>query len=119
MSKKIKARLRRSLKTKAILKKSARPRLVVFRSGQHIYAQLVVSHQKGDKVLVSSSSIDKEIKPTVKGTKVEQAYLVGKTLAERAKSQDIESVAFDRSGYKYHGRVKALADGAREAGLIF
>lgn len=116
---KYKSRTRRGLKTKAILRYSTRPRLVVHRSASHIYSQIVVRSEKGDKVLVSASTLDKELKPKMTGTKVEQAQLVGKLLGERAKANKIVEVSFDRAGYKYHGRVKALAEGAREAGLNF
>lgn len=114
-----KARTRRGLKAKAIHRNSTRPRLIVYRSTCHIYAQIVIRGKQGDSVLVSSSTLDKEIKSSLKGTKVEQAQQVGKLLGERAKMKEISEVAFDRAGYKYHGRVKALADGAREAGLNF
>jgi len=113
------ARIRRGLKVKAILRHSTRPRLVVHRSGSHIYSQIVVRSEKGDTVIVSASTLDNELKATLSGTKVEQAQLVGKLLGERAKAKQIVEVAFDRAGYKYHGRVKALAEGAREAGLDF
>lgn len=117
-----KARIRRSLKTKAILRKNNnpnRPRLVVHRSGLNIYSQIIVRGEKGDVVLVSSSTLDKELKASLTGNKVEQAQQVGKLLGERAKAKQVHDVSFDRAGYKYHGRVKALADGAREAGLNF
>ncbi len=113
------ARKRRSIKTKAIIHKSSRPRLVVNRSAVHIYAQIIVRTPKGDEVVVSSSTLDKELKASLKGNKSEQATQVGKLLAERAKLKDLSQVAFDRAGYRYHGRVKALAEGAREAGLNF
>lgn len=116
---KFESRKRRSAKTKARIKASNRPRLVVFRSSIHIYAQIVKADINGDRVLVSCSTLDKEMKPLLKGTKTEQAFQVGKKLAERAKSKSINEVAFDRSGYKYHGRIKALADGAREDGINF
>jgi large subunit ribosomal protein L18 len=112
-------RIRRGLKTKAIQKHSKRLRLVVYRSASHIYCQIIEPTAKGDVVRVSASTLDKEIKSKLKGTKVEQAGQVGKALAERAKGKKIDEVAFDRSGYKYHGRVKALAESAREAGLSF
>ncbi|WP_019217908.1 50S ribosomal protein L18 [Legionella tunisiensis] len=114
-----KARIRRGLKAKAILRHSSRPRLVVHRSGSHIYSQIVTRGEKGDVVLASSSTMDKELKATLKGTKVERAQQVGKLLGQRAKAKKIVDVSFDRAGYKYHGRVKALAEGAREAGLNF
>lgn len=111
------SRRRRSLKTKAIQKFSERPRLVVHRSGSHTYCQIVARGKKGDEVLVSSSTL--EIKANLSGTKVEQAQQVGKLLGEKAKAKKIKEVCFDRAGYRYHGRVKALAEAAREAGLIF
>jgi len=116
---KIKTRIRRGLKTKAIQRQSSRPRLVVSRSNCHIYATIVVSGAMGDEVVASSSTVDKELNAKLSGSKKEQASQVGKLLGERAKAKDICDVAFDRAGYTYHGRVKALADGAREAGLNF
>lgn len=113
------ARVRRGLKTKAILRNSARPRLVVHRTPKNIYSQIVVRGDKGDEVIVSSSTLDNELKAALSGTKVEQAQQVGKLLGERAKAKKICDVSFDRAGYKFHGRVKALADSAREAGLNF
>jgi large subunit ribosomal protein L18 len=113
------ARTRRSLKTRAIIRQSKRPRLVVNRTGSHIYAQIIVSGDMGDQVVVASSTLDKALKAELTGKKAEQAFQVGKAIALRAKEKNISDVAFDRSGYKYHGRVKALADGAREAGLNF
>jgi large subunit ribosomal protein L18 len=114
------SRDRRGLKAKALIRKSGRSRLVVYRSGTHIYSQIVKADVLGDKVLVVCSTNDKELKASLTGKcKVEQATLVGKLLGKRAKEQGITQVAFDRAGYKYHGRVKALAEGAREAGLDF
>ncbi|RUR13426.1 50S ribosomal protein L18 [Legionella sp. km772] len=114
------SRNRRGLKAKALIRKSGRARLVVYRSGMHIYSQIVQADTLGDKVLVTCSTIDKEIRASLSGKcKVDQASLVGKLLGKRAKDQGITEVAFDRAGYKYHGRVKALAEGAREAGLDF
>ena len=114
-----KARIRRSLKTRAIIRQSKRPRLVVHRTGSHIYAQIIISGEHGDLVVASSSTLDTQLKSELTGKKAEKAFQVGQSLALRAKEKDISDVAFDRSGYKYHGRVKALADGAREAGLNF
>lgn len=119
MNEKEQRRKRRGKRTKAIQMLSTRPRLVVYRSCCHIYAQIIARSEKGDKVLASSSTMDKELKSALKGSKVEQARQVGLHLAERAKNMQISDVAFDRAGYKFHGRVKALADGAREAGLNF
>jgi large subunit ribosomal protein L18 len=117
---KINARNRRGSKTKALIRKSSRVRLVVYRSGLHIYSQIIQADKLGDKVLVTCSTNDKEIRASLTGkAKVEQANLVGKLLGKRASEQGITQVAFDRAGYKYHGRVKALAEGAREAGLDF
>lgn len=112
-------RNRRGLKTKAIIFNSKRPRLVVYRSASHIYSQIVIRSPKGDLVLVSASTIDKTMKADLTGDKCNQAKQVGKLLAQRAKDKNVIDVAFDRAGYKYHGRIKALADGAREAGLNF
>ena len=92
------------------------PRLSVFRSNKEIYAQLI--DDVSGNTIVSSSSAEKEISKT-KGNKTETASLVGKKLAEKAVSKGIKQVSFDRSGYLYHGRVKSLADGAREGGLKF
>ena len=95
-----------------------RPRLCVFRSNAEIYAQ-VIDDEVG-RTLVTASSIDRELRAQMAGLKKsEQARLVGKTLAIRAKSKGISSVVFDRGGARYMGRVKALADGARESGLVF
>jgi large subunit ribosomal protein L18 len=95
-----------------------RPRLNVFRSLSGIFAQ-VIDDQTG-RTLISASSVDRELREKLKGMKkAEQAKLIGQTLAERAKSKGIESVVFDRGGYRYIGRVKAFADGAREGGLQF
>ncbi len=95
-----------------------RPRLNVFRSLTEIYVQ-VIDDQAGH-TLVSASSVDKELKPKLKGkNKTEQARLVGQVIADRAKAKNIREVVFDRGGYRYIGRVKALADAAREEGLEF
>lgn len=95
-----------------------RPRLNVFRSLSAIYAQ-VIDDQSG-RTLASASTVDRDLREQMKGLKKsEQAKLVGQTVAERAKTKDIQSVVFDRGGYRYIGRIKALADGAREGGLKF
>ncbi len=119
MKSKYQARLRRGIKTKMVIKKSNRPRLCVHRSTVHMYSQIIVCAENGDKVIVSASTLDKELKTLNGKNKSEQAYEVGKLLGSRAVAQNITDVAFDRAGYKYHGRVKALAEGAREAGLNF
>ena len=96
----------------------SRPRLNVFRSLDHIYAQ-VIDDVEG-KTIVSASTIDKGLRADISGkTKKEQATLVGKAIAERAKAAGVSTVLFDRGGYLYHGRIKALAEGAREGGLDF
>ncbi len=95
-----------------------RPRLSVFRSGKHIYAQ-VIDDAKGVTV-ASASTLDKELKGKIKtGANIEAASAVGKALAERASKAGVKEVAFDRGGYRYHGRVRALAEAAREGGLSF
>lgn len=93
-----------------------RPRLSVFRSNKGIYVQLI--DDATGKTLVAASSADKDLAET-KGNKIEQAKLVGKSIAEKASKAGISDVNFDRNGYLYHGRIKSLADGAREAGLKF
>ena len=95
-----------------------RPRLCVYRSLGHIYAQVIDDRQ--GKTLVSASSVDGETKKNLKGGgNIAAAKVIGKAIAERAKAAGVSKVVFDRGGYKYHGRVKALADAAREAGLQF
>lgn len=95
-----------------------RPRLNVFRSNQHIYAQIIDDVQK--HTLVAASTVDASIRPQLgDNTKIEEAKLVGRLIAERAQAAGIKQVVFDRGGYLYHGRIKALADAAREAGLDF
>ena len=114
-----KARQRRHLRVrKRVNGTPFRPRLNVFRSLSEIYAQVI--DDEAGKTLVAASSIDNELRKTMSGkTKTEQAEIVGQAIAERAKSAGVELVVFDRSGYRYIGRVKALADGAREGGLQF
>lgn len=113
------ARVRRHDRVRKNLKGTTeRPRLNVFRSLSAIYAQ-VIDDQTG-RTLLSASTVDRELREKMKGLKKsEQAKLVGQTVAERAKNQGIQTVVFDRGGYRYIGRIKALADGAREAGLQF
>ena len=116
MSDKKTARLRRARRTRIQMREMGVNRLSVHRSSQHIYAQII--SPAGDTIIASASTVDKALRsgPT---SNAEGATAVGKLIAERAKAAGIESVAFDRSGYKYHGRVKALAEAAREAGLQF
>lgn len=94
-----------------------RPRLSVFKSNKQIYAQLI--DDKKGITIASASSLDKDVKSKKSGATVETAQLVGKLLAQRALKQNVKDVVFDRGGYMFHGRVKALADAAREAGLSF
>jgi len=113
------ARARRHVRVRKNLQGTAvRPRLNVYRSLSAIYAQ-VIDDQSG-RTLVSASTVDHDLRDKVKGLKKsEQAKMVGQTVAERAKDKGIESVVFDSGGYRYIGRIKALADGAREGGLQF
>jgi len=117
MDKKL-SRQRRARKTRAKIRELGRPRLCIHRTPRHIYAQVIDG--SGDKVLVSASTLDKELRKDIKGTgNTDAAAAIGRAVAERAKAAGINAVAFDRSGFKYHGRVKALADAARESGLEF
>lgn len=117
MSKK-EARIRRARKTRLKIAELGVKRLVVYKSNSHIYAQVI--DETGGKVLAQASTLSKELVTEVKnGGNVESAKLVGKRIAEIAKAANISSVAFDRSGFRYHGRVKALAESAREHGLVF
>lgn len=112
------SRLRRARRTRAKLRELGVVRLCIHRTPRHIYAQVIDA--SGDKVLASASTVDKDLRAGLKGTgNADAAAAVGKTIAERAKAAGVTGVAFDRSGFKYHGRVKALADAAREAGLEF
>jgi len=109
-----KARVRTSLRKNAI----GRPRLSVFRSSLHIYVQII--DDVNGSTLAAASTVDKELKGKLKtGANIDAAKAVGKLIAERAVSKGIKEVVFDRGGYIYHGRVKALADAAREGGLAF
>jgi large subunit ribosomal protein L18 len=111
-------RLRRARRTRAKIRDLAVDRLTIHRTPRHIYAQIIDA--TGSKVLVSVSTLDKDMKGSIKnGGNRDAAAVIGKAIAERAKSAGIEKVAFDRAGFKYHGRVQALADAAREAGLQF
>ena len=112
------ARLRRARKTRVRIAEQRATRLVVSRSNSHIYAQLIAP--EGNKVLASASTLVSEVRKDLKnGGNKAAAVIVGKRIADRAKALGIEAVAFDRSGYRYHGRVQVLADAAREAGLKF
>ena len=109
-----KARVRRTLRAAA----NGRPRLSVFRSSKHIYAQLI-DDAKGETI-AAASSLEKDLRDSLKtGADIEAAKVIGKLLAERAVAKGVKDVLFDRGGYIFHGRVKALADAARESGLNF
>ncbi len=115
MNKKL-SRLRRARKTRAKIQELLVPRLTIHRTPRHIYAQVIAAG--GEKVLASASTVQADLKANLKSTgNVDAATVVGKAIAEKAKAAGIDTVAFDRSGFRYHGRVKALADAAREAGL--
>ena len=114
-----KSRLKRALKTRRIIKAQRIDRLTVFRTPKHIYAQVTTSD--GSRVLASASTLQLEIKENLDGAagNVRAAEVVGKAIADRSLAAGITTVAFDRSGFRYHGRVKALAEAARNAGLVF
>ena len=112
------SRLRRAVATRRKIRELHVHRLAVHRSNQHIYASII--SPEGDRVLVSASTLEAEVRKDLSsGSSVSAATLVGKRVAEKAKAAGIQTVAFDRSGFRYHGRVKALAEAAREAGLKF
>ena len=111
-------RLRRAARARAKIRELNVARLAVHRTPRHIYAQIIAAD--GGHVLVAASTLQETVRTGLKGTgNVDAAKAVGKAIAERAKAVGIEQVAFDRSGFKFHGRVKALADAAREHGLKF
>jgi large subunit ribosomal protein L18 len=115
----LEARRRRHARVRRkVVGTAERPRLSVFRSLQHIYAQVI--DDASGRTLVSASTLDKALREDIGTMDVhEQAKAVGRAVAERAKAAGIESVVFDRAGYVYHGRIKAVAEGSREAGLVF
>ncbi|MFO1226355.1 50S ribosomal protein L18 [Roseateles sp.] len=119
MTTKKEQRLRRSRQTRARISIQRAVRLTVFRSNLHIYAQVIA--EDGGKVLAAASTAEKAVREQLQGNggNVAAATLVGKLIAEKAKAAGVEKVAFDRAGFAYHGRVKALAEAAREAGLQF
>lgn len=116
MNVKKQARIRRARRTRAKISELGVYRLCVYRTPRHIYAQIISA--TGDQVLASASTVEKEMRSGATGN-VEAASKIGKLIAERAKKAGLDKVAFDRAGYNYHGRVKALADAAREGGLEF
>ncbi|MEM7503859.1 MAG: 50S ribosomal protein L18 [Pseudomonadota bacterium] len=112
------SRLRRARKARSRMRVLGVSRLTIHRTPRHIYAQIITSD--GGSVLASASTLEKDVRKGTKGTgNAEAAAVVGARIAEKAKAAGIDTVAFDRSGFRYHGRVKALADAAREAGLKF
>jgi len=112
------SRIRRAKSTRMKIRELGAERLCVNRTPKHIYAQVISAD--GSKVLAAASTLDADVKSAVKNTgNVDAATAVGKAIAEKSKAAGVESVAFDRSGFKYHGRIKALADAARESGLKF
>ena len=112
------ARLRRAKSTRSHIRKLGVPRLSVLLTGQHLYAQVFTAD--GSQVLAAASTVQADVKDGLKnGKNADAAIKVGKAIAEKAKAAGIEKVAFDRSGYRYHGRIKVLADAAREGGLQF
>jgi len=118
MHKKSVTRLRRARRARMHIRNLGAARLSVYRTPQHIYAQIVASD--GSRTLVSASTVEKDLRGQAGNTgNQEAARLIGRTIAERAKAAGVEVVAFDRSGFAYHGRIKALADAAREGGLKF
>jgi large subunit ribosomal protein L18 len=118
MKSKKQSRLRRAKRTRARIRVGGLSRLCIHRTPKHVYAQVIAAN--GSEVLASASTLDKDIRGDVKYSgNVDAAIAVGKKLAERAKKVGVTQVAFDRSGFKFHGRVKALADAAREQGLKF
>jgi len=111
-------RLRRALKARAVIRRLAVARLSVHRTPQHIYAQVLAAD--GGTVIAAASTVQEKVREGLKSTgNIEAAQAVGKAIAERAKAAGVTTVAFDRSGFRYHGRIKALADAARAAGLEF
>jgi large subunit ribosomal protein L18 len=111
-------RLRRARRARAHIKELGATRLCIHRTPRHIYAQIIAP--EGDRVMASASTLDNDVRNNVEKTGgAAAATVVGKMIAERARAAGVTRVAFDRSGFKYHGRVKALADAARESGLEF
>ena len=114
------SRLRRGLRTRLKIRELGVCRLCVHRTPRHIYAQLIDSASSSDRTLAAASTLEPTLRQVLKSTgNIEAAKVVGKAIAEKAKAIGITQVAFDRSGFKYHGRIKALADAARENGLEF
>ena len=118
MNSKKNTRIRRAKRSRIKIRELGAHRLCIHRTPRHIYAQVI--SPEGDKVLAAASTLDADVKTAVKNSgNIDAASAVGKAIAEKSKAAGVSSVAFDRSGFKYHGRVKALADAAREGGLEF
>jgi large subunit ribosomal protein L18 len=118
MNSKKTTRIRRAKRSRIKIRELGAHRLCIHRTPRHIYAQVI--SPAGDKVLAAASTLDADVKAAVKNTgNADAASAVGKAIAEKSKAAGVNSVAFDRSGFKYHGRIKALADAAREGGLEF
>jgi large subunit ribosomal protein L18 len=118
MSKNI-ARRRRATRTTNKIMRGDKPCLRVHRTPTHIYAQVLQYHDDGCDVIVSASTLEKELRDKLSGSPKEKAHAIGETVAKRAADKGVKVVSFHRSGFRYHGRVRALAEGAREAGLEF
>jgi large subunit ribosomal protein L18 len=118
MSIKVESRKRRAKKIRAKTTKPGKHRLTVIKSNKHLSAQIILSENHQHKVVAQVSSMEKQFKDT-SGNKTEIATTIGKTLAQRLSSAGVDAISFDRAGYKYHGRVKALADAVREGGIQF
>ena len=111
-------RIRRARRTRSKIRELAVPRLTVHRTPRHIYAQVIAAD--GTTVVAAASTVEQALRKSLKSTgNIDAAIAVGKAIADKAKSAGVEQVAFDRSGFRYHGRIKALADAAREQGLNF
>jgi len=118
MNEKKTSRMRRAARARARIRDVGAFRLCIFRTPRHIYAQVI--SPEGSQVVAAASTVEADIRKALKGTgNTDAAVAVGKAIAEKAKAKGITKVAFDRSGFRYHGRVKALADAARESGLEF
>jgi len=112
------SRIKRARRARAKIKSLGANRLTIFRTPKHIYAQII--DPTGEKIIASACTLESQVKTDIKYSgNIDAASIVGKAIAERAKTAGVSKVAFDRAGFKYHGRVKALADAAREGGLEF
>lgn len=113
-------RVRRCKRSRAKMRELNVVKLTVHRTPRHIYAQIIEQHEGADRVIAAASTVEPDVRKSMKATgNVEAAEMIGKLIAERAMKANVKQVAFDRAGFKYHGRVQKLADAAREAGLEF